>query len=210
MAKSFGKVEAHGIDIIPDSTRHGTPKDLFWPWFAGNATFINMIAGVIANNVMNSYSSGLSLLALGARIKRYESVLVDTIITALVACIVIFIFDFSSVFIQFLSVIVIFFVPWTGIFLVDYFLRKGNYVSDDLLRSKGGSYWYSNGFHWPALIALTIGVVSGGLTANTALFQGFIAMDYLGGADISPFAGLILGGGVYYLLVSSKFHHPQE
>lgn len=171
---------------------------------------IVMIAGVIANNVMNSYSSGLSLLALGVRIERYKSVFVDAVITVVLACIALFIYDFSIVFTQFLSMLVILLAPWSGIFLVDYFLRKGNYVSDDLLRSKGGSYWYSNGFHWPALLALTIGVVLGGLTANTSKFQGFIAMDYLGGADISPFVGLIFGAGIYYLLVSSKFHHSKQ
>lgn len=166
---------------------------------------IVMMAGVIANNVMNSYSSGLSLLAIGVRIERYKSVFVDAVITVALACIALFIYDFSIVFTQFLSMLVILLAPWAGIFVVDFFLRKGNYVSEDLLLTKGGSYWYSKGVNWSAMIALIVGVVVGALTANTAKFQGFIAMDYLGGADISPFVGLILGAGIYYMLASSRF-----
>jgi NCS1 nucleoside transporter family len=171
---------------------------------------IVMIAGVIANNVMNSYSSGLSLLALGVRIERYKSVFVDAVITVTLACIALFIYDFSTVFTQFLSMLVILLAPWSGIFVVDYFLRKGNYVSQDLLLPKGGSYWYTRGVNWPAMIALIIGVIFGALTANTAKFQGFIAMDYLGGADISPFVGLILGAGIYYALAASRLRKSQQ
>ncbi len=170
---------------------------------------IVMIAGVIANNVMNSYSSGLSLLALGVRIERYKSVFVDAIITVTLACVALFIYDFSTVFTQFLSILVILLAPWAGVFVVDYFLRKGKYIGEDLLLTRGGSYWYTGGVNWSAMISLIIGVAAGGLTANTSKFQGYIAMHYLGGADISPFVGLILGAGIYYALASSKLRKSQ-
>ena len=41
----FGKIEIYGIDIISEADRHGTAKELFWPWFSANSTFINMIVG---------------------------------------------------------------------------------------------------------------------------------------------------------------------
>lgn len=162
-----------------------------------------VIAGVVANNVMNSYSSGLSLLALGVKIKRYQSVFVDAVITVVLACVALFIYDFSTVFTQFLSMLVILLAPWAGVFVVDFFLRRGNYASDDLLLPSGGAYWYSRGVGWRALTALLVGVIAGALVANTALFQGFIAMDYLGGADLSPFVGLGVGAGLYYLLAAN-------
>lgn len=163
-----------------------------------------VIAGVVANNVMNSYSSGLSLLALGIRIERYKSVFVDAVITVALACIALFIYDFSTVFTQFLSMLVILLAPWSGVFVVDYFLRRGKYASADLLLSKGGSYWYSRGINWRAITALLVGIVAGALVANTAKFQGFIAKEYLGGADLSPFVGFFLGAGLYYLLCASR------
>ncbi|HUW77682.1 MAG TPA: cytosine permease [Candidatus Nanopelagicaceae bacterium] len=165
---------------------------------------IVILAGVLANNVMNSYSSGLSLLALGVHIARYKSVFVDGVITVIAACISLFIYDFSTVFTQFLSMLVILLAPWAGVFVVDFWLRRGEYESHDLLASKGGKYWYSNGFGWSALTALIVGVVAGALVANTAKFQGVIAMKYLGGADISPFVGLIVGAGLYYLLAAKS------
>lgn len=162
-----------------------------------------VIAGVVANNVMNSYSSGLSLLALGVRVERWKSVFIDAVIAVTAAMVSLFVYDFSTVFTQFLSLLVILLAPWAGVFVVDYALRKGDYVSDDLLVSKGGSYWHANGFGWRALMALTVGVVGGVLVANTSRFQGFIAMDLLGGADLSPFVGFFLGAGVYYALAKS-------
>jgi purine-cytosine permease-like protein len=165
---------------------------------------IVVIAGVVANNVMNSYSSGLSLLALGIRVARYKSVFIDAVITVIAASIALFVYDFSTVFTQFLSMLVILLAPWSGVFVVDYLLRKGRYVSEDLLLARGGSYWYSNGVGWRAMTALVLGVIAGALVANTAQFQGFIAMDYLGGADLSPFVGFFLAAGVYYALSASR------
>ena len=163
-----------------------------------------MIAGVIANNVMNSYSSGLSLLALGVRIARYKSVFIDAVISVGLASVALFIYNFSNVFTEFLGILVILLAPWSGVFVVDYLLRRGNYASDDLLLSKGGSYWYSSGIGWRAIAALAVGVVMAALVANTALFQGFIAMHFLGGADLSPIVGFLLGAGVYYALAVSQ------
>lgn len=172
-------------------------------WFLF-AFLLVVIAGVVANNVMNSYSSGLSLLALGVRVARWKSVFIDAVIAVSAAMVSLFVYDFSTVFTQFLSLLVILLAPWAGVFVVDYALRKGTYVSDDLLLARGGSYWYSNGFGWPALISLATGVVGAILFANTSRFQGPIAMNLLGGADLSPFVGFFLAAGLYYVLAQSR------
>ena len=173
---------------------HVLPRWFLFPFL------IVVLAGVIANNVMNSYSSGLNLLALGLRIARWKSVFVDGMITVAAACIALFFYDFSTVFVEFLSLLVIVLSPWAGIYLVDYLRRRGTYVAHDLVRRTGGAYWYSAGFNWRALGALGVGIVASGLVANTARFQGPIAMDVLGGADLSPIVGLIVGAGLYAAL----------
>jgi NCS1 family nucleobase:cation symporter-1 len=33
-----GRIEAHGIDYIPDQERHGRPRELFAVWAASNMT----------------------------------------------------------------------------------------------------------------------------------------------------------------------------
>ncbi|MEV6237429.1 cytosine permease [Lentzea sp. NPDC051838] len=45
MEKTF-EVERKGIDWITDEERHGTPRRLFWPWFAANASFFTVAYGV--------------------------------------------------------------------------------------------------------------------------------------------------------------------
>jgi nucleobase:cation symporter-1, NCS1 family len=160
-----------------------------------------VILGVIANNVMNSYSSGLNLLVLGLKVERYKSVFIDAVITITAAVIALFVYNFSTVFTEFLSLLVILLAPWSAVYLTDFWLRRGRYAhSEDLLRSRGGAYWYRNGIHWPAIVSLLAGVVCGGLVANTTLWQGPISTGLLGGADLSPIVGFIVGGGLYVLM----------
>ncbi|MET9256390.1 cytosine permease [Streptomyces sp. NPDC003717] len=40
-----GRVEAHGIDHIPDHERHGHPRQLFSVWAAANVTYLSLVIG---------------------------------------------------------------------------------------------------------------------------------------------------------------------
>src|SRR5689334_6188450 len=44
-ADRVGHAELHGIDVIPESERHGQPRELFWIWGAANLAFINILLG---------------------------------------------------------------------------------------------------------------------------------------------------------------------
>ncbi|GLW72978.1 allantoin permease [Kitasatospora phosalacinea] len=44
-ADRAGRIEAHGIDHIPDSERHGRPRDLFAVWAAPNVSYLNLVVG---------------------------------------------------------------------------------------------------------------------------------------------------------------------
>ena len=62
-------------------------------------------------------------------------------------------------FLDFLLLIGTFFVPVFAIMLADYYLlRRGTYSSEDVLKKRGGAYWYSAGFNVPAWVAWVIGV----------------------------------------------------
>ena len=42
------EIEANGINVIPESERHGTPRSLFWPWATASIALFNMsIAGLL-------------------------------------------------------------------------------------------------------------------------------------------------------------------
>ena len=38
-------IETHGIDPIPESDRHGVPRELFWIWFAANVSILGVSYG---------------------------------------------------------------------------------------------------------------------------------------------------------------------
>ncbi|WP_405791223.1 cytosine permease [Streptomyces sp. NBC_00029] len=39
------RIEAHGIDHIPDAERHGRPRDLFSVWAAANVNYLSLVIG---------------------------------------------------------------------------------------------------------------------------------------------------------------------
>jgi purine-cytosine permease-like protein len=44
-ARSALQVEMQGIDVIADADRKGSPRDLFWPWFAANVSVLGISYG---------------------------------------------------------------------------------------------------------------------------------------------------------------------
>ncbi len=39
------QIEANGINVITDAQRRGSPRDLFWPWFAANVSVLGLSYG---------------------------------------------------------------------------------------------------------------------------------------------------------------------
>ncbi|GAA3841555.1 cytosine permease [Streptomyces phyllanthi] len=42
------QVETHGLDVIRDAERKGTPRTLFWPWFGANVSILGLSYGSFA------------------------------------------------------------------------------------------------------------------------------------------------------------------
>ncbi|MFJ5553597.1 purine-cytosine permease family protein [Streptomyces sp. NPDC093225] len=40
-----GRIEAHGVDFVPDSERRGRPRDLFSVWAAANVNYLSLVVG---------------------------------------------------------------------------------------------------------------------------------------------------------------------
>lgn len=163
-----------------------------------------IVLGLASNNILNSYSSSLSLMAAGLRVKRVHSVLIDAVVMTIVAAWAIFFFNFIGFWTQFLSMMVIWLAPWGGVFAVDYWMRHKRYRPADLLLEHGGAYWYSAGVNWRAIAAFAIGMLAAFLTTNAPLWVSPLSSGPLGGADISSFAGFIVGGVAYYALESRR------
>jgi len=41
-------IEGHGINVIDDAERKGSPRQLFWPWFAANVSVLGLSYGSFA------------------------------------------------------------------------------------------------------------------------------------------------------------------
>ncbi|WP_328744760.1 cytosine permease [Streptomyces sp. NBC_00285] len=42
------QMETHGLDVIGDAERKGTPRTLFWPWFGANVSILGLSYGAFA------------------------------------------------------------------------------------------------------------------------------------------------------------------
>jgi NCS1 nucleoside transporter family len=185
--------------ISPDSYDPiGGLPHTFSAWFVVPYLLIGIVQ-LIAINSLDLYSSGVTLQALGVPIKRSQAVFVDLVIVVIVVAIALA----SSNFYSFLSTALLFVMvwlgPWGGIYITDYWLRRGRYNSAAFFSGRGGLYWRTNGYHAPAFIALAVGVVISLLTIDTPVFVGPIS-SLMGGADISIMASIVLAAATYLLL----------
>jgi NCS1 family nucleobase:cation symporter-1 len=167
-------------------------------WF-GDLYLLVIVGGGITNNFLNTYSSGMSLLSIGIRIRRSRSVLFDAVVGGAMSVYAVFIYNFTNSFEEFLSLMVIWLAPWAGIYLVDMTMRRFHYNSTALF-GRSGPYWYQRGWNWRALAAFGLGIIAALLFANAPLYQGPL-IHLIGDGDISIYVGFVVSGLVYYVLM---------
>lgn len=181
-------------------------KALMPNWFYALFLLI-IIGGSITNNVFTVYTSGLSLQALGLRVRRHHAVGIDAVVGTAMAVYAIFITDFLTTLAEFLQLALIWYAPFTAVFVVDLFLRRREYDGLELHRP-GGKYWYDRGFNWGGLAALAAGMVTAFFFANTTHWQSPISTEFLSGADVSALVGFVVSGGIYFTLKRRLFISP--
>ncbi|MDA8194699.1 MAG: cytosine permease [Thermaerobacter sp.] len=159
------------------------------------------ILGQVTANYLNAYSSAMSFLAMGFRIKRYQSAILDATVAILVALYALFFApQFLSFFINFLSLSVLVIGPWTAMFIVHYWLSRGRYDSHSLvLMSPKSAYWYQNGWNWSALGIFLASAFLALWTVNSTLWVSPLSKTLFGGMDLSSFSGPIIAGLLYAL-----------
>jgi purine-cytosine permease-like protein len=192
----------------------GVPQS-FPAWFVV-PFLIFAIFQLLAINTIDLYSSGVTLQALGIPIKRWGAVFVDITVAAVVTGIIVFHGNFYADFSGFLLYIVVWLSAWFGILMVDYLLRRGRYDAPSLAAERGGLYWRNGGIHWPGVIAQALGMVAALMWINAAFavpaYVGPISKHFPGlqGSDFSWAIGILIGGGVYYLLARPGVRREAE
>lgn len=160
-----------------------------------------IVGGAITNNIVNLYSSGLDLQVMYVPLARSRTVFIDGAVATLLAIYALFISDFTSTLIAFISLVVIWMAPWGAIYLIDIVLRRNRYDNEALHERRGGAYHYEAGWNVRGLIALALGVLASGLFANSTKWRGPL-VDLIDGGDLSAIAGPIVAGIVYILLMA--------
>ncbi len=166
------------------------------------------ILGLVGGAILDLYSSGLTLISIGVKVKRPVAAAIDgTIMLIGTIYIVWFATDFFAPFQGFLITLGVPVAVWSSIFVADVVLRKRDYVEADLF-SETGRYGRVN----PVAIALVaIGSIVGwGFVTNTFAswlsWQGYF-MGAIGGkegqwayANVGVIFALLIGFFGYLLL----------
>ena len=170
------------------------------------------ILGLVGGAILDLYSSGLTLISIGVKVKRPVAAAIDgTIMLFGTIYIVWFATDFFAPFQGFLITLGVPVAVWSSIFVADVVLRKRDYVEADLF-SETGRYGRVN----PIAIALVaIGSIVGwGFVTNTFAgwlnWQGYF-MGAIGGkegqwayANVGVIFALLIGFFGYLLLGRSR------
>ncbi|WP_329191578.1 purine-cytosine permease family protein [Streptomyces sp. NBC_01435] len=174
----------------------GTEK-LLPGWF--QPLFLALVlGGSVTNSIVTLYSSSLNLQVLGVPWSRSKAIVISAAVTAGGALCALFLTDFTSSLLSFLSLLIIVFAPWGGVFLADMLMRRCRYDAPALHAGPGGAYWYRSGYHPAGMTALLVGMVFAALTCDSELWTGPLVAP-LGGADLT-LLGSVVSGLVYWAL----------
>ena len=162
------------------------------------------VVQLFAINSLDLYSSGVTLQAMGVHVKRYQAVIIDSVICLGVTMWAIFNASFSTYLGYFVDGVIIWIAPWAAIFVVDWALRRYRYVPGELQRTDRASlYWWNGGVNWSAIIAQVVGMIAAmaALSPTWGVKSWMNPITYhTGGADFSVFTGMAAGGLVYLIL----------
>ncbi len=166
------------------------------------------VGGLLAATVVNLYSSGLSLMALGVRLPRYRTVLVDAVLMVIGCTYLLF---FSSNFFGplqgFLVTLGVPLAAWTAIFLVDLFVnRKQGYVERDFYNRNGVYGSVNRGGIVAIVVATVIGLGLVTSTTGALAWEGYL-LGPLGGktgpvgsSSIGIFIAFVIAGAIYWAM----------
>lgn len=197
LGAALGAELPRSVETNPSGLTVGFPGWFVVPYL------VFAIAQLFAINTLDLYSSGVTLQSIVPRLHRIACVGIDTVICLGIAAYAVFSSHFYGLLYDFLLFIVLWLAPWCAIYLIDSWLRRNRYDPASLLARSGGRYFRGSGFGWPALIAQVAGMGAAGLWLNAySPYVGPLASRLGGsfGSDFSVFLGLVVGGGVYWLL----------
>ncbi|TCO53704.1 purine-cytosine permease family protein [Actinocrispum wychmicini] len=175
------------------------------------------VLGLVGGAVMNIYSSGLTLLAVGVRLPRWAAAFVDGVVVVLgTVYVVFFAGSFLSQFTGFLITLGVPIAVWCGVMLADIALRRRDYADTDLYLPTGR---YGD-VRWLPITTVLVGTAAGwGLVTNTSAdwlhWQGYLLgplglRDSWSGANLGVLVALVTGFAVTYIFGRGRVKGQEE
>ncbi len=164
----------------------------------GSVLLVLLALSIVANNIPNAYSIGLSMQVLGKsfqRVNRTMWTLYGAVFYMLIA--IPAVANFNATLTEFLLIIAYWLGPWGIILIEEHFLfRRGRYNVDD---------WDTQGklpIGWAAMVAMALGLLGVYLGAAQVIFVGPVARLFNPpyGMDIGFELGVIFAGITYFFL----------
>ncbi|MFL5626143.1 MAG: purine-cytosine permease family protein [Ktedonobacteraceae bacterium] len=164
---------------------------------------ITAIGGLIAGADLSIYSSGLNLLALGFKIERYKTVLIDGMLMIVGAVSVMLIAqDFFGPFESFLQLLADGLTAWSAVFLVD-MVKRRSYDTASLENTTATSrYFYKGGVNWAAIGAWLPGILVGLAFTVSPWFSGPFATGIFAASSLGYLIGFCVSALAYWMFLS--------
>ena len=138
-----GTGDARGTGVDPFGAfldQHALPG-----WFVV-VFMVFVVVQLFGINSLDLYSSGVTLQAMGLRIRRYHAVLLDSAICLGITVYAVFNSQFSTLLKDFVAIVIVWIAPWCGIFLADWLLREAATTpSGSRTRPPSSPYWSARG-----------------------------------------------------------------
>ncbi len=169
-------------------------------------TFLLIILGIIAANVLNLYGVFLTTTTAipgldsyrGSVQMRITLVLIAAVVGTLVA--VLGQGNFVTNYSNFLLLLLYLLIPWSAVNLVDFYLVRHEHYNIAAIFDPNGIYGLIN---WRALTAYIVAILVEIPFISSTLYTGPL-VSYLGGADISWLIGLVVASVLYYVLMKPQ------
>jgi purine-cytosine permease-like protein len=176
-------------------------------WFAP-FFLVAVILGTIANNAMTAYSSGLALQAVGLRMPRSRSVMLDGAVGVALTLYALLVSNFLDSVSSMMQLIVALTGPVMAIYAADILWRRNRYNGLELTDETPNSpFWYTAGFNLAGATALIVGATAAFLCLSTPIYTGPIAQA-ASGVDLSLPVGLIVSAVIYTVMMQSRYARP--
>jgi NCS1 family nucleobase:cation symporter-1 len=160
-----------------------------------------MALSLLGSDAMNAYTGMLGLESVRSTFQKVAASRISRVIGLLAVFAIATVLaetgyrTFLTSFENFIDVLLFFFVPWSVINLVDFYIvKKGRYDVASFFTPKG----IYGGWRWTALIPYAIALGAQVPFIDQTLYVGPM-VKVLGGADISWLVGFVVGGAGYLI-----------